>query len=84
MYSVAMGPSAARASALAEELLGAGFTNVRRYQLGLARVSCSETDLAGLGYVLRRPGAAPPFSLTSGRGRGVPSGGMVHATSLAV
>ena len=50
------GPFCGKSKRLAEELLGAGFTNVRRYQLGIpvwrALGGVCEIDLAGLRYVL--------------------------------
>ena len=50
------GPFCGKSKRLAEELLGAGFTNVRRYQLGVpvwrALGGVCEIDLAGLRYVL--------------------------------
>jgi len=50
------GPFCGKSKRLAEELLGAGFTNVRRYQLGIpvwrALGGVCEIDPAGLRYVL--------------------------------
>jgi rhodanese-related sulfurtransferase len=50
------GPFCGKSKRLAEELLGAGFTSVRRYQLGIpvwrALGGVCEIDLAGLRYVL--------------------------------
>ena len=50
------GPFCGKSKRLAEELLGAGFTNVRRYQLGIpvwrALGGVCEIDLAGIRYVL--------------------------------
>ncbi len=50
------GPFCGKSKRLAEELLGAGFTNVRRYQLGIpvwrALGGVCEIDSAGLRYVL--------------------------------
>lgn len=50
------GPFCGKSKRLAEELLGAGFTNVRRYQLGIpvwrALGGVCEIDAAGLRYVL--------------------------------
>jgi len=52
------GPFCGKSKRLAEELLGAGFTNVRRYQLGIpvwrALGGVCEIDPAGLRYVLAR------------------------------
>jgi rhodanese-related sulfurtransferase len=52
------GPFCGKSKRLAEELLGAGFTNVRRYQLGIpvwrALGGVCEIDLAGLRHVLAR------------------------------
>ena len=51
------GPFCGKSKRLSEELLGAGYTNVRRYQLGIpvwrALVGVTEIELAGLLYVLR-------------------------------
>jgi len=50
------GPYCGKSKRLAEELLGAGFTNIRRYQLGIpvwrALGGVCEIDAAGLRYVL--------------------------------
>jgi rhodanese-related sulfurtransferase len=50
------GPFCGKSKRLAEELLGAGFTSVKRYQLGIpvwrALGGVCEIDLAGLRYVL--------------------------------
>jgi rhodanese-related sulfurtransferase len=50
------GPFCGKSKRLAEELLGAGFTNVRRYQLGIpvwrALGGVCEIDLAGLRHVV--------------------------------
>jgi rhodanese-related sulfurtransferase len=50
------GPFCGKSKRLAEELLGAGFTNVRRYQLGIpvwrALGGVCEIELAGLRHVL--------------------------------
>lgn len=51
------GPFCGKSKRLSEELLAAGYTNVRRYQLGIptwrALVGVTEIELAGLLYVLR-------------------------------
>ena len=51
------GPFCGKSKRLSEELLTAGYTNVRRYQLGIpvwrALVGVTEIELAGLLYVLR-------------------------------
>jgi len=51
------GPFCGKSKRLSEELLAAGYTNVRRYQLGIpvwrALVGLTEIELAGLLYVLR-------------------------------
>lgn len=51
------GPFCGKSKRLSEELLAAGYTNVRRYQLGIpvwrALVGITEIELAGLLYVLR-------------------------------
>ena len=56
------GPFCGKSKRLAEELLGAGFTNVRRYQLGIpvwrALGGVCEIDPAGLRYVLTQDGTA--------------------------
>jgi rhodanese-related sulfurtransferase len=52
------GPFCGKSKRLAEELLGAGFTNVRRYQLGIlvwrAPGGVCEIELAGLRHVLEQ------------------------------
>jgi rhodanese-related sulfurtransferase len=52
------GPFCGKSKRLAEELLGAGFTNVRRYQLGIpvwrALGGVCEIELAGLRHVLEQ------------------------------
>ena len=56
------GPFCGKSKRLAEELLSAGFTNVRRYQLGIpvwrALGGVCEIDLAGLRYVLAKDSTA--------------------------
>lgn len=56
------GPFCGKSNRLADELLGAGFTNVRRYQLGIpvwrALGGVCEIDLAGLRHVLGQDGTA--------------------------
>jgi rhodanese-related sulfurtransferase len=51
------GPFCSKSKRLSEELLAAGYTNVRRYQLGIptwrALVGVTEIELAGLLHVLR-------------------------------
>ncbi len=51
------GPYCGKSKRLSEELIAAGYTNVRRYQLGIpmwrALVGVTEIELAGLLYVLR-------------------------------
>jgi rhodanese-related sulfurtransferase len=51
------GPFCGKSKRLSEELIAAGYTNVRRYQLGIpvwrALVGITEIELAGLLYVLR-------------------------------
>jgi rhodanese-related sulfurtransferase len=51
------GPFCGKSKRLSEELLAAGYTNVRRYQLGIpvwrALVGVTEIELAGLLYVFR-------------------------------
>jgi rhodanese-related sulfurtransferase len=51
------GPFCGKSKRLSEELIAAGYTNVRRYQLGVptwrALVGVTEIELAGLLYVLR-------------------------------
>jgi rhodanese-related sulfurtransferase len=51
------GPFCGKSKRLSEELIAAGYTNVRRYQLGIpvwrALVGVTEIELAGLLYVLR-------------------------------
>jgi len=51
------GPFCGKSKRLSEELLAAGYTNVRRYQLGIpvwrALVGVTEIELAGLLHVLR-------------------------------
>jgi rhodanese-related sulfurtransferase len=51
------GPFCGKSKRLSEELLAAGYTNVRRYQLGIpvwrALVGVTEVELAGLLYVLK-------------------------------
>jgi rhodanese-related sulfurtransferase len=51
------GPFCGKSKRLSQELLAAGYTNVRRYQLGIpvwrALVGVTEIELAGLLYVLR-------------------------------
>jgi rhodanese-related sulfurtransferase len=51
------GPFCSKSKRLSEELLAAGYTNVRRYQLGIpvwrALVGVTEVELAGLLYVLK-------------------------------
>jgi rhodanese-related sulfurtransferase len=51
------GPFCGKSKRLSEELTAAGYTNVRRYQLGIptwrALVGVTEIELAGLLYVLR-------------------------------
>jgi rhodanese-related sulfurtransferase len=72
------GPFCGKSKRLAEELLGAGFTNVKRYQLGIpvwrALGGVCEIDLTGLRYVLAqdRTGCAqhPTQSGTRREGRG--------------
>jgi rhodanese-related sulfurtransferase len=50
------GPFCGKSKRLSEELIAAGYTNVRRYQLGIptwrALVGITETELRGLLYVL--------------------------------
>ena len=82
------GPFCGKSKRLAEELLGAGFTNVRRYQLGIpvwrALGGVCEIDPAGLRRT-SSPRIAPPSSWTRGRPR---SSGVeryrMRATSHAV
>ena len=56
------GPHCGKSKRLAAELLGAGFTNVRRYQLGIptwrAAGGVCESELAGIRHVLARDGTA--------------------------
>jgi len=51
------GPFCGKSKRLSQELIAAGYTNVRRYQLGIptwrALVGVTEIELAGLLYVLR-------------------------------
>ena len=51
------GPFCGKSKRLSEELIAAGYTNVRRYQLGIpvwrALVGVTEIELLGLLYVLR-------------------------------
>jgi rhodanese-related sulfurtransferase len=51
------GPFCGKSKRLSQELLAAGYTNVRRYQLGIpvwrALVGVTEIELAGLLYILR-------------------------------
>jgi rhodanese-related sulfurtransferase len=51
------GPFCGKSKRLSEELIAAGYTNVRRYQLGIpmwrALVGITEIQLAGLVYVLK-------------------------------
>ena len=51
------GPFCGKSKRLSEELIAAGYTNVRRYQLGIptwrALVGVTEIELAGLLYVLK-------------------------------
>jgi rhodanese-related sulfurtransferase len=51
------GPFCGKSKRLSEELIAAGYTNVRRYQLGIpvwrALVGVTEIELAGLLYILR-------------------------------
>lgn len=74
------GPFCGKSKRLAEELLTAGFTNVRRYQLGIpvwrALVGISEIELEGLLYVFENDRTAvfldarSPVEFTAGSLRG--------------
>jgi rhodanese-related sulfurtransferase len=52
------GPFCGKSKRLSEELIAAGYTNVRRYQLGIptwrALVGVTEIELAGVLYVLEK------------------------------
>jgi rhodanese-related sulfurtransferase len=63
------GPFCGKSKRLSEELLAAGYTNVRRYQLGIpvwrALVAVTEIQLAGLLYVIKDDKTAVFFDARS-------------------
>ena len=62
------GPFCGKSKRVSEELLAAGFTNVRRYQLGIpvwrALVGLTEIELEAVQHVIQKDRTAPPTAAT--------------------
>jgi len=62
------GPFCGKSKRLSEELLAAGFTNVRRFQLGIpvwrALVGLTEIELEAVQHVVQKHRTAPPTAAT--------------------